>query len=68
MKGLDNRDFPIPVKFYNVETKELLKTTVSLSEASDYSGLSVGSVMNHIKRKTKSKPEKNKLGLTLCFR
>lgn len=67
-KHLDNKEIKVPIRVYNVETKELIKVTESIYEATKLTGLRDGSIRSHIKLKTRLKPEKNKLGLLLCFR
>ena len=68
LKHLDNRDMKVPVKIWNVETKELIMVAESILEAAKVTGLSTSSIISHIWLKTRSKAEKNKLRLLICFR
>jgi hypothetical protein len=55
-----------PIKVYDVEKKELIKTCESVIEAAKFTGLKSSMVSRYTKDKTRS--YKNKLNKTICFR
>ena len=58
----------IRVKIWDVNKKELITTTASISEASKITGIPPKVIRRMMNNKRRSEPSENKLNKLICFR